>query len=222
MKLIFLGDSLTEGAYGGDYVAHIRTLRPHDTCINAGVGGDTVVNIAQRLDEVIAQKPDRLFLMVGANDAISYSQPETRAYYKTKNIPEGFVSPQTYAQSYRDVLMRLQTAHIPTWIGLTPVEYNPLLVQTMRHYNGLAEEIAKPINIPTLDLMPHFTPASIPERPPLGLTTITLIGKRFETGWSAYDEAQVEGGYAYTFDGIHLTEKSALQFGVLIHHFLGD
>lgn len=222
MKLIFLGDSLTEGTYGGDYVAHIRALRPDDVCINAGVGGDTVVNIAGRLDALIAQQPDGVFLMVGANDAISYAQPETRVYYKTKNLADGFVSPDTFAQTYRDVLTRLQTAHIPTWIGLAPIEYNPITVQTMREYNALVMQIARPMNIPILDLMPHFTPSTIPDRPALGLQTINTIGKHQETGWSAYDEAQAEGGYTYTFDGIHLTEKSAVQFADLIHQFIGD
>ncbi|MDX2077596.1 MAG: SGNH/GDSL hydrolase family protein [bacterium] len=223
MKLIFFGDSLTEGSYGGSYLAHIAKLRPNDQLINAGVGGDTIINLERRLDDVIDQSPDGVFVMVGGNDAISYSQPDTRPYYKqAKSIPNGFVTPNDFANAYWEILTRLQMAHIPTWVGLPPIEYNPLLAQTMRHYNQLTAGVTRTINIPTLDLAPHFMPPTIPERKPLGLGIIFTIGERTTSGWSDYDTAQAEGNFTYTFDGIHLTPKSAVQFGELIHHFLGE
>ncbi|MDZ4670261.1 MAG: SGNH/GDSL hydrolase family protein [Phototrophicales bacterium] len=222
MKLIFLGDSLTEGSYGGSYLAHITKLRPNDTLINAGVGGDTVINLERRLDDVIDQSPDGIFVMVGGNDAISYSQPDTRPYYKqAKSISNGFVSPEQFSQTYRDILTRLQTEHLPTWVGLPPIEYNPLVAQTMRDYNESVADMARSMNIPTLDLMPDFMPQHIPDRKPLGLGIIFTIGERTKSGWSEYDTTQSDGNFAYTFDGIHLTPKSAVQFGERIHHFLG-
>jgi lysophospholipase L1-like esterase len=223
MKLIFLGDSLTEGSYGGNYVAHIAKLRPQDTIINAGVGGDTVINLERRLDGVIDQSPDGVFIMVGGNDAISYCQPDTRPYYKqAKQIDDGFVSPATFAIVYREMLMRLQANHIHTWVGLPPIEYNPLVVATMEHLNMLVQRIAHAFNIPHLDLMSQFTPQTVPERKPLGLGIIFTIGERVQSGWSDYDTAQAQGGFTYTFDGIHLTPKSAVQFAERIHHFIGD
>ncbi|MCL4252693.1 MAG: hypothetical protein KJ043_02815 [Anaerolineae bacterium] len=222
MKLIFFGDSLTEGSYGGNYVAHIAQLRPNDTIINAGVGGDTIINLERRLADVIDQSPDGVFVMVGGNDAIPYSQPDTRPYYKqAKSIPNGFVSPDDFALTYRDVLTQLQTAHIPTWVGLPPIEYNTLVTQTMRDYNQQVANITRTMNIPTLDLMAHFAPSTIPERKPLGLGIIFTIGERTQSGWSDYDTAQAQGNFTYTFDGIHLMPKSAVQFGDLINHFIG-
>lgn len=144
MKLIFLGDSLTEGSYGGSYLAHIAKLRPNDQLVNAGVGGDTIINLERRLDDVIDRSPDGVFVMVGGNDAISYSQPDTRPYYKqSKGIPNGFLTPNDFAHAYWEVLTRLQIAHIPTWVGLPPIEYNPLLAQTMRHYNQLTAGVTR-------------------------------------------------------------------------------
>jgi len=223
MKLIFLGDSLTEGSYGGSYVAHIAKLRPNDIIINAGIGGDTALNLERRLDDVIDQSPDGVFVMVGGNDAISYSQPDTRPYYKqSKGIPNGFVTPNDFSHAYWEILTHLQMNHIQTWVGLPPIEYNPVVFQAMRHFNQLTAGVARTINIPTLDLTPHFAPEFIPERKPLGLGIIFTIGERTSSGWSDYDTAQAEGGYTYTFDGIHLTPKSAVQFGDLIHHFIGE
>lgn len=223
MKLIFLGDSLTEGSYGGSYVAHIAKLRHHDIIINAGIGGDTALNLERRLDEVIDQSPDGVFVMVGGNDAISYSQPDTRPYYKqSKGIPNGFVTPNDFSHAYWEILTRLQMNHIQTWVGLPPIEYNPVVFEAMRYFNQLTAGVTRTISIPTLDLTPYFTPKFIPERKPLGLGIIFTIGERTSSGWSDYDTAQAEGGYSYTFDGIHLTPQSAVQFGDLIHHFIGD
>ena len=43
MRIVFLGDSLTWGQYGGDFVAEVAKRLPEHETLNAGVGGDTVV-----------------------------------------------------------------------------------------------------------------------------------------------------------------------------------
>lgn len=222
MKIIFFGDSLTEGSYGGSYVAAIRERHPDHEIINAGVGGDTVVNLAERLDgAVIDHAPDGVFVMVGGNDAVSQSQPRTRVYYEqAKAVPDGVVTPEMFGQHYRDVLERLHLNFIQTWVGLPPAEYNPAVVETQRQYNQLAAEVARTTNTPTLDLMPHFTPDNIPDRPQIDIGFIQLIGKRTSSGWDDFDAAQKEGGYTYTFDGLHLTPTAAQKMAMLIADFI--
>jgi lysophospholipase L1-like esterase len=60
-KLLFLGDSLTEG---GDWAAWF----PDDQVVNQGVGGDTTADVQARLDEVVAEAPDAILLLIGTND----------------------------------------------------------------------------------------------------------------------------------------------------------
>ncbi|AMM21119.1 hypothetical protein AX769_14445 [Frondihabitans sp. PAMC 28766] len=60
-KLLFLGDSLTEG---GDWAAWF----PDDEVINQGVGGDTTADVIARLDDVVAADPDSVVLLIGTND----------------------------------------------------------------------------------------------------------------------------------------------------------
>lgn len=222
MNLIFFGDSLTWGKYGGSYFDALVPLLLQHTLINAGVGGDTVLNLLERLEnDVLAHQPDGVFIMIGGNDAISYSQPATRQYYRNaKHIPDGVVTPDQFALAYRDLLTRLHAAHILAWVGLPPIEQNPTVVNALRHYNALAEEIARTLNIPVLDLMAAFTPAAIPERPPLGMDTILTIGKRESTGWNDYETARNEGGYTFTFDGLHLMPSAAEQAARLIAAFI--
>ena len=222
MKLVFLGNSLTEGRYGGDFVAHIAARLPQHTVINAGVGGDTVLNLLERLErDVLAHEPDGVFVMCAGNDAISYIYPDLRKYYRrSKNVPDGVVTPEVYARSYRDLLTRLQVAHIQTWVGLSPSEYSPELFEAVRQYNSLAAEAARALNIPVLDLMPYFDPGDIPARPPLTMDTIRLIGNRELSGWNDYENEQQRHGYRYTFDGLHLTPKAARQLADIILDFL--
>ena len=222
MKIVFLGDSLTWGGYGGNFVEVVRRLLPEHEIINAGYGGNTVINLLRRLEsDVLNRQPDGVFVMVGGNDAISYSQPKTRSYYRqAQDIESGFVSPEEFEAGYRDLLTQLQLAHVVTWVGLEPSEYNPTVTATLRDYNDRVSEIARTMNIPVLDLMAEFNPPVVPERPPLDIGFILTIGKRESEGWNGFEQAQRDGGYTFSFDGLHLTPASAERMGERIAEFL--
>jgi len=222
MKMIFLGDSLTEGHYGGSYVAALQAKFPDHELVNAGRGGNTVINLLARLEsDVLDHNPDAVFVMVGGNDAISYTQPKTRAYYKqVQSIPEGVVTPQMFAEAYRDLIHQLQLAFLPTWMGLPPAEYSAEVVRAQQHYNQIAGDVARSQSIPVLDLMPHFAPDDVPERSPIDLGFINEIGRRSASGWDDYEGERKRKGYSYTFDGLHLTPASADRMADLIADFL--
>lgn len=222
MRILFFGDSLTWGGYGGSYVQHIKKLLPDDDIINAGVGGNTVINLLDRLEsDVLSYDPDGVFVMVGGNDSISYAQPKTRPYYEqVQNIPHGIVDPDLFAQTYRELLSQLQLNHVQTWIGLPPKEYNPATVQAMEQYNAIAADAARSFNVPTLDLMTHFKPQHIPERPEIDLGFINLIGKRVSSNWNDFENERRRGEFTFTFDGLHFTEDAARRAAELIAQFI--
>jgi lysophospholipase L1-like esterase len=221
MKLAFLGDSLTWGRYGGNFVAEVAARLPDHTIINEGEGGNTVVNLINRLDGVLEQRPDGIFVMVGGNDAISSSQPETRNYYRrTQKVPDGIVTPEMFTQAYREMLARIQQAQVQVWVGLAPLEYNPETVAAIQQYNRLAQKVAESLNMPILDLSVHFRADNVPSRPPLNQETIRLIGQRMDSGWSDYKAEQQRGGYSFTFDGLHLTPEAAKQVAEIVVEFL--
>lgn len=221
MKITFLGDSLTWGGYGGNFVAEVAQKLPDHTIVNAGDGGNTVINLLRRVDDVLADEPDGIFVMVGGNDAISHVQPATRPYYEqVQKIPGGEVTPDQFAQTYRDLLTHIQMAHKLAWVGLPPAEHNPEVVAALRNYNRLAADIARSFNIDTLDLFTPFVPKTIPARSPLDLATINLIGKRIREKWSDFATEQQKGDYTFTFDGLHLTPESAVPVAELVVKFL--
>lgn len=222
MRIVFFGDSLTWGGYGGSYFDALTGYLPGVERINAGVGGDTVINLLRRLDEdVIVQRPDAAFVMVGGNDAISYSQPDTRPYYRqTKALSHGFIAPETFERAYRELLTRLQLEHIQVWLGLPPIEYNPDVVAALEAFNARASAVARTLAIPTLDLLAEFRPAAIPVREPLGLGDILLVGQRIAEGWRDYRTAQAAGGYTFTFDGVHFMPEAAERAAAKIAAFI--
>lgn len=222
MKIVFLGDSLTWGGYGGNFVEVVQRLMPEHEIINAGEGGNTVINLLRRLDRaVLRHHPDAAFIMVGGNDAISYSQPKTRGYYRQmQGLEDGFVAPEQFESTYRELLTQLQLAHIIPLIGLEPSEYNPTVTETFRDYNQRVSEIARAFNVPVLDLMSEFTPDHIPDRPPLDIGYILTIGSREKNGWTEYEQARRDGGYSFSFDGLHLTPATAEQVGARIAEFV--
>lgn len=222
MKLICFGDSLTAGSYGGSYVKAMRALTPDIKIINGGVGGDTVINLQHRLEsDVLDKQPDSVFLMIGGNDAISYSQPKTRSYYRNaKGIPDGVVTPDMFAAAYRDVLMHLHLAGIVVHVGCAPVEYSPTVVETFRQYHALAKEAASAYNVPVLDMLDMFLPQHVPARPDLDINTILTIGAREKRGWTDFETARAEGGFTFTFDGLHFMPEAAARIGRLISDFV--
>jgi lysophospholipase L1-like esterase len=74
---VFLGDSLTSeaqlGELFGEAVAQKLLNAP---LLNRGVPGDTTSDVLARLDEVTARSPERILLLIGANDLFQELEPE--------------------------------------------------------------------------------------------------------------------------------------------------
>jgi lysophospholipase L1-like esterase len=212
-RLLFFGDSLTQGTYGISYVRLIQQQRPADTLLNAGINGDTSFNLFQRVDaDVLAQRPDAVCIMIGINDTLSQVEPVLRPYYRwVKGNPGGHISPLFFRENMRVVLTRLQAAGIPIGVMLPPLETRPAGVEALRHLNDTLQALCIELTIPTLDLLAQMTPAVIPERPPLDWRMFMHSAQIQMRGTSSYADWQQQGGYRYSFDGIHLTQSGAEQ-----------
>lgn len=224
MRIIFLGDSLTWGGYGGDFVAEVAKQLPEHEVINAGVGGDTVVNLLHRLeDDVLALDPDAVFVMVGGNDAKSYTMPDTRPYYrKAKALENGMVTPDHFEETYRELLYQLQTNYILPFVGLSPTEYSRDVVAAQHEYHRRTREVAESMNVPILDLDAIFTPQNPIEREVVTLRFIQQIGVNWRSGWSDFETERQKWNYTYTFDGLHILPKTAPEFAKYIVPFLKE
>ena len=60
-EIVFLGNSITEGGKWQELV-------PSKNVINRGISGDVTYGIIARMDEVLASKPAKIFILIGIND----------------------------------------------------------------------------------------------------------------------------------------------------------
>lgn len=220
MKIVFFGDSLTQGTLGVNYVDKVAAMLRGHHFINEGVNGDTSLNLYRRVDEaVIARRPDGVFIMVGINDALSHADPHAHLYYRlVKRVAGGRLSPIAFRENLRATLNRILVEQIRVWVALPPIEYSPESARALRQMNDYALQICTELNIPTLDLMQRLTPPELKSAAPLSIMALMRQ-------WSPvrnYDRWRDEGGYTYTFDGIHLTEAGAQHIAEAVAAFLHE
>lgn len=105
-RIIFFGDSITEkGSEPTGYITAIKNiLRQQDIdnyeLINAGVGGNTIANLYQRIEEdVISRSPDIVVINIGVNDVW---------HKRTHNTGTDIF---TFEKLYREVIKKLQAAN---------------------------------------------------------------------------------------------------------------
>ncbi len=114
--LLFLGDSLTDLFRGQNYVDKVgfwldRVYGKQTTVRNAGVGGDTIVRVWQRLnkepqtyraamyEDLYSPRPTHVFFFLGHNDSKLTS---------TSNYKTAVVEPAQFEELYRSSLRKVQ------------------------------------------------------------------------------------------------------------------
>jgi lysophospholipase L1-like esterase len=68
-KIVFLGDSMIKRGHWSTYF-HNKNI------VNLGIGGNKTTDVLQRLDQVAAENPKKIFLMVGINDILQLKNPK--------------------------------------------------------------------------------------------------------------------------------------------------
>lgn len=95
-EIVFLGNSITEA---GEW----QELVPCRPVVNRGISGDVTWGVLARLDEVLASKPAKIFLLIGVND-----------------LKRG-ISPETIASNHRRILSQIQRESPKTKVYLQSV-----------------------------------------------------------------------------------------------------
>ncbi len=135
-SIVFLGDSITEAF-------PVRDLLGEYSILNKGVGGDNTDHVLARLeDDVIAHRPDAVFILIGTNDMAS-----------------GFSNAKTLA-NYASILSRLRAAlpsaavFVQSILPTRGLENRPL--ERIRTLNALIRLCAAEHGAQYLDLTPLF------------------------------------------------------------------
>ena len=96
-KIVMLGNSLNNNAPWEE-------LFPLGYIINRGISGDVVAGVCQRLDEIIPDKPAKIFLLTGTNDFINDKEVSALKVWETyekiiKTICQELPETKLYVQS---------------------------------------------------------------------------------------------------------------------------
>ena len=205
MRIVFLGDSLTEGVDGASYLRALNERIASDsqlrdaTLINAGRGGDTVLNAASRVARDVApHAPDWVVIFVGVNDCRTWYV--RRSFPTLANLTSGYyflrrkgiwraVTPHRYAHGLRAVVddLRARTqARIALCTPATASEsLNPRAERMLDRYAERVRVVAQERDCVLIDMREAFLAAAA--RP---------------------DGATVTG-YRLTDDGVHLSAAGA-------------
>jgi lysophospholipase L1-like esterase len=69
MRILCLGDSLTEGTVGVGFIPFLEEMLPGNQYINLGVNGDTIAGLRRRAEELQA-RGDAAIVWIGTNDVM--------------------------------------------------------------------------------------------------------------------------------------------------------
>jgi lysophospholipase L1-like esterase len=224
--VVCFGASLTAGTVSCDYLALLRD-RPELAAfrfVNHGVNGDLAWNGLQRLDAVIAEKPDFVTILIGTNDVNATLSDRNRLRYVAFNhLPVNHPDLPWYEENLRAIVTRLQR-ETPARLALLTLA---IIGEDLAHeanqrvvsYNEAIARVARDAGLPCLplhDRMVAYLREHEPDRaglpPPLayrdGLHHVGNALALHDQGLS-WDEVSRRNGLLLTTDTLHLNSRGA-------------
>jgi lysophospholipase L1-like esterase len=230
--VVCAGDSITHGVVSADYVEMLEQRFAADgyEFVNAGVNGQLAYNLLQRLDDVIACRPDVVTVLIGTNDVnATFSQAWEDSYRKDQRLPEK-PTLAWYRLNTERIIDRLQTETDAQIVFLDLPMLGEDLASGMNRrvadYNGVLHAIAAEKRVTCLPLheklgalLPqnHTPPPYEGKKGPVILAWIKHFMQR-----KSWDAVSADHGLALLTDHIHLNDKSAAVVAEIIGDFLDD
>lgn len=233
-----LGSSSTAGqgqAFGWIDELERRPRNRRFDFLNLGVGGDLAYNALQRLPAVIACHPDKVVVLIGANDALTMVFANARRVLAgwMKRLPKE-PSVEWFRECLHAIVDRLKresTAQIALSslgpIGEDPGSSNPvqrMLNERIAELSGIIRETATSNQ---LAYIPFFETLhdQILATPGRALTEfrflpIYLDTFRFYVLRRSSDEIAQANGWRFHVDGVHLNRRGGMILANLVQEFL--
>lgn len=215
MRIVFYGDSLTEGKPGAAFYPIVSNQLVEHTLLNFGKGGDTVRSLHERIVRLNPPDADLAFVWVGVNDVFAQLSWTYRLMKRLLNQP-WTADPEAFGRRYRALLDTL-SARAGRIVTVSPLcigedANNPWNLKL----SLLAETIEKVTsdypNVEYLDLRSVFfdrlagLPISgfLPDCP-----LLMLLGLLKQGSARAVDRLAAQRGLHLTVDGVHLNSAGA-------------
>jgi lysophospholipase L1-like esterase len=216
--LVCFGDSLTEGAIGASYVELLREALPGARVANAGINGDTTLNLLRRVERDVApHRPDLIVVLVGLNDVgTAYGEPAIRRYYRVIKRVDMAITPQRFARLYRELIAALRacTEARLALCTLTTLGERPddPIQATIDAYSTIVRALALQEQLPLIDVRAAFRAAihaDPRDGPPYHIWTPILDWGAIRWRGRSYADLGARRGYRLLCDGAHLSAAGA-------------
>jgi lysophospholipase L1-like esterase len=232
--VLFIGDSLTHGTIGENYIKILSNRLKNEkfVFINAGINGELSFDVIKRLDEIIKCEPDFTTILIGTNDVIgSTSSENAKIYERRKNFPKklDIWTIERFSEDLNSIIKKLKQnsgAKIAI-LSIPPLGENPeaLPFEQSCLYSGTIKDLAKQHNIRYLPLNEEMV-AFIKENPNQSRLPFENIVKNmikiifihyFGRNWNKISKRR---GLNLLIDNVHLNSTGAAMVANLIEEFL--
>lgn len=227
--VVCAGDSITHGVFTANYVVPLETRLAPDgyQFVNAGISGQLAVNLAARLDEIIACDPDAVVVLIGTNDAASGIDPAWERDYISAQKLQQPPTLELFGEQLERIITRLQAE---TRARLALIEVPPLGEDLSSRYNadvrranGFVHATAERHGVDVLPLFEQIA-ALLPEghRPQLdptrGFAKRVFLRRVFlRQSWDRISELS---GRIVLADDVHLNDRGAQLLATLVGDWL--
>jgi len=226
MKLLIVGDSITEGITGVDYIDLLTTAHPELQITNLGLGGDTLIGITNRLVEHIKTNThyDAIIIEAGHNDIIlPYFEHGELPFKITARAIEARgsypITDDEIFMSQYDSLLKLvkRMVTIPLYVTTLSCIGEDLEMfsnKKRQHYNSIIRNLALLHQVTLIDVALKFESYLS-----FSMTNQYLMNDFFRTfvldksmSNASLNNISEERGLNLTIDGVHLNEKGAMLY----------
>ncbi|MBE29445.1 lipase [bacterium] len=227
-----IGDSLTHGNIGQSWVDYLRKEFPEDVFLNEGINGNTVWQVLQRIDPILALKPDIVILMIGSNDAMgSFDKQSGIRYMRNNKLPE-VPTIDKFREHFLELIERMKEVPRIGLCTIPPVGENKDSMIN-NHVENFNDSIKSASNLNKIELLPvcdqiwlDISKRTYPLRSDYSPNTIPIMRRifggifhhyLFRKSWN--DIARSKGQWIL-FDHIHFNERGADVVFKLVKKFI--
>ena len=163
VRVVMLGDSLTEGAPWSE-------LSACPFLINRGIQGDNSAEALSRLDQILLPKPRAVFITLGTND-----------------LMQGFTA-QAFARNVGSIVDRLNSERVHSYLSFTPPvgpNYPPPIHERIRQFNAAIETLAPRPGVTLVDFRGPLSSSAGTLREALSTDGVHFNAGGYSIWWNA-------------------------------------
>jgi lysophospholipase L1-like esterase len=227
---LFVGDGLTEGAYGESYVERIaKSLYLGQRGLggdvaNAAVGPETIHSAVQRIDEVLQHyQPSSVVLAVGGNDVwipwLGSNSLGWWLWHRYQRVAHGLRTTgdlDEFGALYRMLVDKVRSHAGTRVVACTTTPFgerlNTPVNRQLARLNGIIRHVAEERQVPVADIWQVFIEELAPLERPSGHVPrewIVTWFDRFRIRSRSPDNIARRRRLSLTFDGVHLNSRGA-------------